>query len=128
MIADILVKIYLLSKVKLILMQIPTLFELAFLFGILVTYILFLAKMQWKENYLVDSIIAWIKTIKIKRVVIAMIFFGFLYGIGVMMPDEKELMIYYGAKQVNEQNYEKAKSEIIDFTKEIKKAITDNDK
>lgn len=128
MIADILVKIYLLSKVKLILMQIPTLFELAFLFGILVTYILFLAKMQWKENYLVDSIIAWIKTIKIKRVVIAMIFFGFLYSIGVMMPDEKELMIYYGAKQVNEQNYEKAKSEIIDFTKEIKKAITDNDK
>lgn len=128
MIADILVKIYLLSKVKLILMQIPTLFELAFLFGILVTYILFLAKMQWKENYLVDSIITWIKTIKIKRVVIAMIFFGFLYGIGVMMPDEKELMIYYGAKQVNEQNYEKAKSEIIDFTKEIKKAITDNDK
>lgn len=128
MIADILVKIYLLSKVKLILMQIPTLFELAFLFGILVTYILFLAKMQWKENYLVDSIIGWIKTIKIKRVVIAMIFFGFLYSIGVMMPDEKELMIYYGAKQVNEQNYEKAKSEIIDFTKEIKKAITDNDK
>lgn len=128
MIADILVKIYLLSKVKLILMQIPTLFELAFLFGILVTYILFLAKMQWKENYLVDSIISWIKTIKIKRIVIAMIFFGFLYSIGVMMPDEKELMIYYGAKQVNEQNYEKAKSEIIDFTKEIKKAITDNDK
>lgn len=128
MIADILVKIYLLSKVKLILMQIPILFKFAFVFGILVTYILFLAKMQWKENYLVDSIIGWIKTIKIKRVVIAMIFFGFSYGIGVMMPDEKELMIYYGAKQVNEQNYEKAKSEIIDFTKEIKKAITDNDK
>lgn len=128
MIADILVKIYLLSKVKLILMQIPTLFKLAFALGILVTYILFLANMQWKENYLVDSIIGWIKTIKIKRVVIAMIFFGFLYGIGVMIPEEKELMIYYGAKQVNEQNYEKAKSEIIDFTKEIKKAITDNDK
>lgn len=128
MIADILVKIYLLSKVKLILMQIPILFKLAFALGILVTYILFLANMQWKENYLVDSIIGWIKTIKIKRVVIAMIFFGFLYGIGVMIPEEKELMIYYGAKQVNEQNYEKAKSEIIDFTKEIKKAITDNDK
>lgn len=63
MIADILVKIYLLSKAKLILMQIPILFELAFVFGILVTYILFLAKMQWKENYLVDSIIGWIKTV-----------------------------------------------------------------
>lgn len=128
MIADILVKIYLLSKVKLLLMQIPALFKLTFMIGVLVACILFLAEGVCGKEDLIDPIIKRLKTIKIKRVVIIIIFFGFLYGIGVIIPDKRELMIYYGAKQVNEHNYRKAKSEIIDFTKEIKKAITDNEK
>jgi hypothetical protein len=70
-----------------------------------------------EKKKVTDSLI---KKYKLKTTLVICIISFLLSNI---MPTQEELVLYYGSKYVTTQNYKAAKSELLDFIRDVKKEI-----